>query len=491
MSEHSQHMEHDRGSWGSNFGFLMAAVGSAVGLGNIWGFPYKMGSNGGFAFLVIYLLLVIFVGVVVMLGELAIGRKTGLGAVGAYTQLGKKYKWIGLLGILAAFCLLAFYNVLGGLVMRYMFGFFLEILGVDGFSGQSGDFFSHILYDYSGMIFFHVLFIVLNIVIVMGGIQGGIEKFCTVAMPALFFMLLFVILYVAFQPGAGEGYAFMLTPNFKPISTFSGFLDVLKTAAGQMFFSLSLGMGAIISYGSYLDKKENLQKNALIIPACDTLIAVMAACAILPACAAFNMEYSQGPGLLFNTMQNVFLSMEGFGSFVGFIFYFLVFIAAITSSISLFEAIVTWRIDANREKGKKSNRTKIMCVAAALSLVVGLPVALDALGGGNAAIAPPYELIGYQAAEGYKIPMFIDCWLDFFDVISEGILMPLGALVMALLIGWKWKTKNLVVPECEASGHKFWGYGFFNFCFKFVTPIGMAVVLIGQIIDFFVPKLAG
>ena len=491
MSEHSQHMEHDRGSWGSNFGFLMAAVGSAVGLGNIWGFPYKMGSNGGFAFLVIYLLLVIFVGVVVMLGELSIGRKTGLGAVGAYTQLGKKYKWIGLLGILAAFCLLAFYNVLGGLVMRYMFGFFLEILGVDGFSGQSGNFFSHILYDYSGMIFFHVLFIVLNIVIVMGGIQGGIEKFCTVAMPALFFMLLFVILYVAFQPGAGEGYAFMLTPNFEPISTFSGFLNVLKTAAGQMFFSLSLGMGAIISYGSYLDKKENLQKNALIIPACDTLIAVMAACAILPACAAFGMEYSQGPGLLFNTMQNVFLSMGSFGSFVGFIFYFLVFIAAITSSISLFEAIVTWRIDANREKGKTSNRTKIMCVAAALSLVVGLPVALDALGGGVAGVAgavpAPYTFFGMSIDQlmAGEIPMFIDSWLDFFDVISEGILMPLGALVMALLIGWKWKTKDLIVPECEASGHKFWGYGFFNFCFKFVTPIGMAVVLVGQIIDFF------
>lgn len=247
MSEHSQHMEHDRGSWGSNFGFLMAAVGSAVGLGNIWGFPYKMGSNGGFAFLVIYLLLVIFVGVVVMLGELSIGRKTGLGAVGAYAKLGKKYKWIGLLGILAAFCLLAFYNVLGGLVMRYMFGFILQILDVDGFAGQSGNFFGYILHDYSGMVFFHVLFIVCNVVIVMGGIQGGIEKFCTVAMPALFFMLLFVIIYVAFQPGAGEGYAFMLTPNLKPISTFSGFLNVLKTAAGQMFFSLSLGMGAIIS----------------------------------------------------------------------------------------------------------------------------------------------------------------------------------------------------------------------------------------------------
>ena len=215
-NQHLEHMEHDRGTWGSNFGFLMAAVGSAVGLGNIWGFPYKMGNKGGFAFLIIYLLLVIFVGVVVMLGELTIGRKTGKGAVGAYAALSKKYKWVGYLGILSAFTLLTFYNVLGGLVMRYMFGFFLQILGVDGFSGAGMGFFGYILYDYSGMIFFHVLFIVCNVVIVMGGIQGGIEKFCTVAMPALFFMLLFVIIYVAFQPGAGEGYKFMLTPNFEP-----------------------------------------------------------------------------------------------------------------------------------------------------------------------------------------------------------------------------------------------------------------------------------
>lgn len=491
MEQKPQHMEHDRGSWGSNFGFLMAAVGSAVGLGNIWGFPYKMGSNGGFAFLVIYLLLVIFVGVVVMLGELAIGRKTGLGAVGAYAKLSKKYKWVGLLGILAAFTLLAFYNVLGGMVMRYMFGFVLELLGVDGFAGQEGSFFGALLFDYGGMLFFHVLFIVCNIVIVMGGIQGGIEKFCTVAMPALFFMLLFVIIYVAFQPGAIEGYKFMLTPNFEPLSTFGGFITVLKTAAGQMFFSLSLGMGAIISYGSYLDKKENLQKNALIIPACDTLIAVMAACAILPGCAAFGMEYTQGPGLLFNTMQNVFLSMGAFGSFVGFMFYFLVFIAAVTSSISLFEAIVTWRIDAGREKGKKVNRTKVMCLAAALAFIVGLPVVLDSLGDPTAAIQAPYLLLGMtpeQLAAG-QVPMAIDCWLDFFDVISEGIIMPLGALFMSLLIGWKWKTKDLIVPECEQSGHKFWGYGFFNFCFKFVTPIGMLVVLGGQIYDFFIKAL--
>ena len=490
-NQHLEHMEHDRGTWGSNFGFLMAAVGSAVGLGNIWGFPYKMGSKGGFAFLIIYLLLVIFVGVVVMLGELTIGRKTGKGAVGAYAALSKKYKWVGYLGILSAFTLLAFYNVLGGLVMRYMFGFLLQILGVDGFSGAGMGFFGYILYDYSGMIFFHVLFIVCNVVIVMGGIQGGIEKFCTVAMPALFFMLLFVIIYVAFQPGAGQGYKDMLTPNFEPISSFSGFLEVLSKAAGQMFFSLSLGMGAIISYGSYLDKKANLQKNALIIPACDTLIAVMAACAVLPACAAFGMEYNQGPGLLFNTMQNVFLSMGSFGNFVGFMFYFLVFIAAVTSSISLFEAIVTWRLDVGIEKKQKVSRTKIMSIAAVCSFIVGIPVALDALGAADAVVKAPYLLLGMtpeQLAAG-QVPMAIDCWLDFFDVISEGIFMPLGALIMAVLIGWKWKTRNLIVPECEISGHKFWGYTFFDICFKFITPIGMILVLGGQIYDFFIKAL--
>lgn len=488
MDQKSHHLEHERGSFGSNFGFLMAAVGSAVGLGNIWGFPYKMGTHGGFSFLIVYLILVIFVGVVVMLGELAIGRKTGKGVVGAYAALSKKYKWVGFLGVLSAFFLLAFYNVLGGMVMRYMFGFLLQILGVDGFAGQGTGFFGYLLYDYSGIIFFHLLFIVVNVIIVMGGIEKGIEKFSSVAMPALFFMLLFVVIYVAVQPGAAAGYAFIFAPNLEPLSTFSGFFDVLKTAAGQMFFSLSLGMGAMITYGSYLDKKEDLQKNALMIPGFDTLAALLAAMAVMPACAAFGVDYASGPGLLFSSMQQVFFNMGTFGSFVGFMFYFLVFIAAVTSSISLLEVICVYRLDSQREKGKNPDRAKTTAVAAVLTFVIGLPVALDALGSGGAAIGSPYELIGYTAAEGYKIPMFIDCWLDFFDVISEGILMPLGALIMSVLIGWKFKTKDLIVPECEQSGHKFWGYGFFNFCFKYVTPIGMALVLIGQIIDFFVPQ---
>lgn len=478
--------ENKRGSWGSNFGFLMAAIGSAVGLGNIWGFPYKMGKNGGFAFLLVYLVLVVFVGVVVMLGELALGRKTGKGAVGAYMAFSKKHAWVGFMGVISGFVILAFYSVLGGMVMRYMIGFLLQVVGVDGFAGQSTGFFGFLLYDYGGMLFFYALFMIINIVIVMGGIEKGIEGFSKVAMPALAGILLFVIIYVAFQDGAAGGYVFMFKPDFSVFSDPDiGFLGVLKSAAGQMFFSLSLGMGCMITYGSYLSKKENLQSNAIIIPVADTLIAIMAGLAVMPACSAYGVDFARGPGLLFVSMQKVFTAMGSFGNFMGFLFYFLVFIAAITSSISLLEVCTTYQIDRNIAKGKEPNRKKVTAIYAAIIFVVGLPVALDALGSGGAAIKAPFEMFGMtigDAASGYR--GWNDCWLDLYDCLAEGILMPLGALVMSLLIGWKYKTKT-IVDECELSGHKFKGFTFFDICFKFVVPIGMLVVLWGQIVSFF------
>lgn len=478
--------EHKRGNWGSNFGFLMAAIGSAVGLGNIWGFPYKMGKNGGFAFLLVYLVLVVFVGAVVMLGELSLGRKTGRGAIGAYMAFSKKHAWVGAMGVISSFVILAFYCVLGGMVMRYMTGFLFQIVGVDGFAGQGNGFFGALLYDYGGMLFFFGLFMILNMLIVAGGIEDGIEKFSKVAMPALFFILLFVIIYVAVQPGSSGGYAFMFKPDFSVFSDPEiGFFGVLRAAAGQMFFSLSLGMGAMITYGSYLSKKENLQANAMIIPAADSLIALMAGMAVMPACSAFGVDYGRGPGLLFVSMQEVFFNMGSFGSFVGFLFYFLVFIAAITSSISLLEVITAYQIDRAIDKGKKPNRQKVTYICAICIFIVGLPVALDALGSTGAAVKSPFELLGIavgDTAAGYRA--WNDCWLDLYDTLAEGILMPLGAMVMSLLIGWKYKT-SMVVEECELSGKKFWGRSFFEICFKFVVPIGMVLVLWGQIVDFF------
>jgi len=467
----------------------MAAIGSAVGLGNIWGFPYKMGKSGGFAFLVIYLVLVALVGVVVMLGELTLGRKTGKGTMGAYLTFSKKYAWVGAMGVFSGFLILSFYSVLGGMVMRYMFGFVLQLLGLDGFAAQGTGFFGFMLYDYGGVLFFYALFMIITLLIVMGGIESGIEKFSSIAMPALFFILLFVIIYVAFQPGSAAGYAFMFKPDFSVFAadsffgTLKNFFGVLKTAAGQMFFSLSLGMGCMITYGSYLSKQENLQRNALIIPIADTLIALMAGMAVMPACSAFGVDYARGPGLLFVSMQTVFENMGSFGNFVGFMFYFLVFIAAVTSSISLLEVCTTFQIDQNIAKGKAPNRKKVTCIYALVIFVIGLPVALDALGSGGAAVKAPFELLGLTP-DSPGFAMWNDCWLDLYDMIAEGVLMPLGALVMSVLIGWVWKI-NTITEECELTGGAFKGRSYFNICFKVVVPVVMVIVLIAQFGDFF------
>jgi len=472
-------MENKRGTWGSNFGFLMAAIGSAVGLGNIWGFPFKMGANGGFAFLVIYLILAAIVGVTVMLGELTIGRKTGLSTIAAYRQLNKKHAWIGYLGLVCGFIIMAFYSVLGGVILRYTAGYLLQLLGVDGFAGAGAGFFGAMLYEPGGMIFFHALFMLLNILVVMGGVRGGIEKFSVFAMPALTVLLVIIIVYIAVQPGALAGYAFMFKPNFAPLR--EDFFKVLRTAAGQMFFSLSLGLGCMINYGSYLEKKENLQRNALIIPIADTIVALLAGIAVMPACAAFGVDFGAGPGLLFVSVQQVFLSMGSVGNLIGFLFYFLVLIAAISSSISMLEIVTSHFIDRRILKGKEPGRKKITCIAAGVIFVIGLPVALDALGGGGAAIKAPYELLGYT---GDAIKGWCDCWLDVYDLIAEGFFMPIGALLMSLLIGWSYGTE-MIRDECELCGEKFRLFGWFKVAFRIIVPIGMVVVLIGQLMSFF------
>ena len=474
-------MENNRASFGSNFGFLMAAVGSAVGLGNIWGFPYKMGMSGGFAFLLVYLVLAVLVGLAVMVGELAIGRKTGLSPVSAYRKLSKKFTWMGYMAVLVPFLVLCFYFVLGGMVMRYALGYLTAIFGWDTWGvANIADYFGSFIMNGGQMILWTAIFIALNALIVAAGVAEGIEKFCKIGMPALFVMLLIVIIYVAVQPGAGGGYQFMFGWNLDPLK--NDFLGVLKTAAGQMFFSLSLGMGAMITYGSYLQKKESVQKNAVIIVICDTVVAIMAGMIVMPACYAFlGGETSSGPGLLFLSMQIVFEKMGYIGNIMGFLFYALVFIAAISSSMSLLEVITSFKVDQNVEQGKAPGRKKYAIIVAILVFVFALPVALDGLGSGVAGGAT----IDYPAAMlGIEKQTWSGDWLDFYDMLSEGIMMPLGAMIMSFGIGWIWKI-DTIVEECEISGHKFWGKVFFDICYKFITPIGMAFVLYAQITSYF------
>ena len=517
----------ERKGFGSNFGFLMAAVGSAVGLGNIWGFPNKMGACGGFTFLLIYLLLAACCGFVVMVGELALGRKTGHGAVGAYKALSKKFKWLGWLGILSAFLILFFYCALGGYCIKYVVLNVGNLFGAGfGSGGMSGaDVFGEFMGNQLESVIYGLIFVLLTMLIVMGGVGGGIEKVCSVGMPALFVLLVICIvrsltlggnefevavlqadgstvvqtiqsssldgLKYMFQPGyvTGTGYyepakalvdgamvaAIDGIPVVKHITEVPNFFSVLSTAGGQMFFSLSLGMGAMITYGSYLHKKENIEKNALLIVIMDTMVALMAGLCVMPGRFALDASGAiGGPKLLFITMQNVFDKMP-LGALFGILFYLLVVFAAISSSISLLEVIVAHFVDKARIAGKGDKRKPYAVIAGIASAVLCVLVCVDGLGENGIA---PAALLNIEAS-GWS-----DCWLDFFDCVSEGIMMPLGALLMCLCIGWEIGPK-VVDEECCLEGQSFKSKGFFNICVKFITPIAMLLVLYGQIEAFF------
>ena len=474
----------ERKGFGSNFGFIMAAVGSAVGLGNIWGFPNKMGASGGALFLIIYLVLAVFCGFIVMLGELALGRKTGQGAVGAYKVLSKKFSWMGWLGIASAFFILFFYCALGGYCIKYVVvnvgDLFGAGFGSNGLTG--GEVFGAFMGSPVESIIYGLIFVAITMVIVMGGIGGGIEKVCSIGMPCLFVALIICIIRALTLPGAVDGLKYMFVPGWAVangvIAEAPSFFNVLSTAGGQMFFSLSLGMGAMITYGSYLDKKENLEKNAVMIVVLDTLVALMAGLCVIPARFALDPEGALGgPSLLFITMQNVFQNMGSVGPIFGILFYLLVVFAAISSSISLLEVITTHFVDQAREAGKGDKRKKYCVTAAALVGLGCILVCADCLGGNNIA---PWQLLGLESYAGWN-----DCWLDFWDMLSEGIMMPLGALLMALMIGWE-IGPEVVKNECEATpGHKMGSFGFFKICIKVITPLCMLFILYGQIKTFF------
>ena len=351
--------ENKRGSFGSTIGFLLSAIGSAVGLGNIWGFPYKMGRCGGFTFLIVYLALAAFVGFAIMLSELAIGRSTGFGPVNAYKKISKKFKWIGWLAIIAPFLIMTFYSVLGGYCIYYMV---INVVGM--FSGMpDSSSFAALLTNPWASIGCMVLFMLICYLINRGGVGGGIEKFNTIGMPALFVMLVIVIIRAWTLPNADVGLKYMFVPGYALKAGFfdkaPGFMEVLATAGGQMFFSLSLAMGAMITYGSYLGKNENLPKNSVIIVISDTLVAIMAGLAVIPAAVANGIAKGMavsdiklgGPNLLFATLQDVFHDMGTIGGIFGLIFYALVLIAAISSAISLIEAVSVTFIDHASAKG--------------------------------------------------------------------------------------------------------------------------------------------
>ena len=458
--------KNNRGSWGSNFGFLMAAVGSAVGLGNMWGFPYKLGTHGGFAFLLLYLVLLVGAGYILVMTELALGRYTGQSVGHAYTKVRKQYAFVGYLQIIIPFLILGFYCYLGGFCMKYAIANLGDIFGAGfGVGGEDGaSFFSTLMVNQSQSVIWTLIFIALTLFIVSRGVSGGIERFNKVGMPALFFMLLIVIIRSLTLPGAGAGVSFLFKPDFSVFSG-SGWVGVLASAGGQLFFSLSVAMGVMVTYGSYLSKQEDLEKNSLIIPLADTLIAVMAGLAIFPAVFAQGQDPAGGVGLLFMTLQTVFNSMGSLGPIFGFLLYTLVVIAALTSAMSLVEVIVGSLVDLDIKKEKsETRRGKWILLVGVIITIEGILVALDGLG-------------------TYFPPMFGKfCWLDGFDLLSEGILMPLAGLCTTIFFGWI--DKDLLPNEIKSSS-KFKTEGFYRFCVKFIAPLFCLLVLLGQLDGFF------
>jgi NSS family neurotransmitter:Na+ symporter len=433
-----------RENWGSRFGFIMAAAGSAVGLGNIWRFPYLTGMNGGGAFIVIYLGCILFVGLSIMLAEFTVGRKTGLAAVGAYKTQNRNWTFAGALGVLSGFFIMGFYPVVGGWSVAYMVK---SVTGLLAVPEAIGDYFGAFIGAPVEPLVWMVIYLAINIFIVAKGVAGGIEVAGKVLMPSLFVLFIFLIFRSVSLPGAGAGLSYIFKPDWS-IVTGQTFLAAL----GQAFFSLSLGMGCMITYGSYLSKKENLPSNALTVVSMDTAVALMAAIAIFPALFAFGGEPAAGPGLVFVVVPQIFAQMGGMGVLFSVIFFLALTIAALTSSVSLLEVVVAYLMD---EKGV-ARRTAtyvasaVMCVMCILSsLSMGVMSGFTIFGVG---------------------------FFDFFDILTDKIFLAIGGMLLAIFAGWFMKKEDL---KAEVTNNGEVSFGLFEawyFMIKYVIPVLIAVV---------------
>ncbi|MGE4354324.1 MAG: sodium-dependent transporter [Oscillospiraceae bacterium] len=391
-------------SWSGTSGFVLAAVGAAVGLGNIWGFPRHMAKGGGLLFLLLYLVLALLVGYPMLLGELSVGRETGKKPRGAFRALTGSAAG-GVLGEIASLLMMGFYSVLGGCCIRYML---VNLVGVfkSGDRGGLSLFLSYISnIPLSAMC--TVLFILMSAGIIMAGVSKGLERFSKIAMPLLILMLPGIIACSMTIPGAAEGLRLMF--SMPETLSLGKFFSTLSRAAVQMFFSLSLGLGCMITYGAYLPGKISIPKSAAVVVIADTLIAVLAGFAVLPAAHAVGGTEQDGAMLMFVTMQGIFDAYGAWGSMFGFLFYVLMLLAALTSAVSLMEVIAS-------TAGEESGRVFSAVFAAALASIPAVAIARDGMGFG----ALP-EILGMS-------------WLDAAELFSEGILIPLCSLVLCLAL---------------------------------------------------------
>lgn len=440
----------DRSNFSNKLGFVLAAAGSAVGLGNIWRFPYLAAQYGGGTFLLIYLILAVTFGFTLMTAEIALGRKTGLSAIGAFRALDKRFNILGILAVSVPIIIFPYYSVIGGWVMKY---FTVFITG--GAKASAGDaYFTDFISSATEPIGWFLLFMAFTAIVVLCGVEKGIENVSKFMMPVLVILTVIISVYGLTLEGASEGLIYYLKPHMADVSA-----KTILAAMGQLFYSMSLAMGIMITYGSYMKKTDNLESSVRQIELFDTAIAFLAGLMIIPAVFAFSggdrSALNAGPGLMFITLPKVFASMR-FGSMIGTIFFLLVFFAALTSAISLMETIVSVFMD---KFGWKRRFTGIF--VAVLALIMGVPSSLG------------FGPLGFISWNGMTV-------LDIMDFVSNSVLMPIVAFFTCIFVGFVIKPK-VIADEVKETDGKFKAEGMFNVMIKWIAPLFLFIILVSSV----------
>lgn len=444
-------MNKKRGSFSGGLGFVFAAAGSAVGLGNLWRFPYLAAQYGGGIFLLVYLILAVTFGFALLTAEIAIGRKTKLSPVLAYKKLNKKFSFLGYIATLVPIIIIPYYCVIGGWVTKYVTVYAQGLVAPVAKDGYFSDFIGHPI---APLVFF-LIFMLISIVVIMLGVKKGIEKLSKFLMPLLVVLTIGIAIYALTLPNAMEGVKYYLIPDFSKFSILT-----VAGAMSQLFYSMSIAMGIMVTYGSYTRDDVNLTKSVNRIEFFDTLVALLAGLTIIPAVYIFSGEEglsSQGAGLMFITLPKVFQQMPG-GSIIALLFFVLVFFAAITSSISVMEAIVSSLMDKFHLK-----RIPSCLIVIGICLLLGIPSSL-----GNGLWAN-IKILGMD-------------FLTFFDYISNSILMPIVAFCTCILVGWVIKPKALT-DEITKNGEKFARKKLFNVMIKYIAPICLLFIFVTGILS--------
>ncbi|PWJ44878.1 sodium-dependent transporter [Sediminitomix flava] len=451
-----------RGGFSNKFGFIMAAAGSAVGLGNIWKFPFEVVDGGGAAFVIIYLLCCFLLCFPVMIAEVAIGRKTNLNAVESFKKLGfPRWSFIGLMGIISGVLILSFYNVVAG----WTIGFTFQMIQGNFEIGQQ---FGHFIADWKTIMIYSTVFMIATAYIVAQGVSGGIEKASKILMPTLLVIIIGLTLYSFTQEGAMNGVEYYLIPDFSKVT-----IQTIYGALGQAFFSLSLGMGALITYGSYVGKKDNLISSAVYITLADVSIATLAGLMMFAFLFSQNLPYDEGgAGLIYTVLPGAFASMGStLGPILGTLFFLLLSFAALTSTVSLLEVPVAYLVDTFGLRRKRA----VWLTAGGIYLL-GIPSLL-----GNGAVPELTEFITYVGAN--KAASF----MDFVEGIASNTMLPIGGFLICIFTTYVWNTKNLV-EEVKNGNPEFansWIASYVTFALKYLCPIILGVISIVTILDKF------